>query len=630
MSENVKQKSNLKTRPVKDLKGYNFFVDAYQRGYKWTIQQVLDLLNDIYEYESESDKEEFYCLQPLVVKSLNRSDDKIKDCFKEDAQNIYEVIDGQQRITTLYIILNLLGDSLYTIKYQTRKASAEFLEAIKENLDDVSLLDFSANKKNGIDYIPKINEEWSTYISNYSNNDNIDNYHFFMAFLTAKSWIDKLDTKGKKDLLDNIKENTHFIWYEDTKHENPKEVFRNLNSGKTELTNAELIKALFINDRQDENNEIQDLRQNELARDWDYIEKTLNDDSFWFFISNETDKNKYPTRIDFLFELIVGKSPDKNDTLFTYRQYANETKKLDWDELKLLFYQLREWFEDRELYHLIGFIIYRKLKTIKEVKSEAENCRKSEFKEKLVAIIKAEFDNKDKEGQQYYNLENLSYHTYNETLNILLLHNIETYQKSDAAFRFPFDHLKKEKWSLEHIHAQNAEDFNTKQDICAWLEDLLNLSESWNGEGGNELKTLKVQINNLKDEIEKSDEDITQLQKQQRDIIKEKTDNFFRVHHISNLALLDKNTNSSLGNKNFKEKRKEIIQIDQQGWIRNKHEKKVKAFIPVATKNAFLKYYSKEVNQKNFWGIEDRADYLDNINCILSRYLNSKGKNNEQ
>lgn len=627
MSEENKQNNNLKTRPVKNLKGYNFFVDDYQRGYKWTIQQVLDLLNDIYEYDP--DKEEFYCLQPLVVKSRNSRDEKIKDCFEEDVQNIYEVIDGQQRITTLYIILNLLENKLFAIKYQTRKASAEFLSAIKTNLADVSLLDVSENKKTGLSYISKINEKWSNYITKNKEYDNIDNYHFFMAFITAKSWINKLGDEEKETLTKKIRENTHFIWYEDTEHENAKEVFRNLNSGKTELTNAELIKALFINARRNENNEIQELKQNDLARDWDNFEKTLNDDSFWFFISNETDNTKYPTRIDFLFELIVGKSPDKNDALYTYRQYANKAIPLDWDEVKLLFYQLREWYEDRELYHLIGFIIYRKLKTIKEVKREAENCGKNEFKEKLVAIIKNEFNKKDKEGKEIYNLDNLSYHTNKETLNILLLHNIETYQKSDAAFRFPFDHLKKEEWSLEHIHAQNAEDFNNKEELTAWLNDLLGLSESWNKENGNELEELKEEITKLKDEVEKTDENITQDQKQKRDRIKEKTDEFFRVHHFSNMALLDKNTNSSLGNKNFKEKRKAIIQIDQQKWITNKHDKKVKAFIPVATKNAFLKYYSEKINQVDFWSSKDRHDYVGNIKDTLERYLPQKGKNNE-
>jgi uncharacterized protein with ParB-like and HNH nuclease domain len=617
MNESTEQHRNIKTIPVKELKGYNFFVDDYQRGYKWTVHQVLDLLNDIFEYDPE--KEDFYCMQPLVVKKRNSSD-----------VIYYEVIDGQQRITTLHIILNLLGESFYTIKYQTRKASAEFLEAIKSNLYDVSLLDFAKQERNGLNYITKINEKWGSYIEANVEYDNIDNYHFFMAFLTAKSWLKALDQDEKKNLLKKMKNHTHFIWYEDTEHENAREVFRNLNSGKTELTNAELIKALFINDRKNENKEIQELRQNELAQEWDEIEKTLNDDAFWFFISNETDETKYPTRIDFIFELIVGKPSKNEDKLYTYRQYANYIEPLDWDRVILLFYQLREWFEDRELYHRIGFIICQKIKTIKEIKSEAENCGKNKFKNKLVGIIKSEFDKKDKDEQEVYKIDTLSYHTYNETLNMLLLHNIETYQKNGFEFRFPFDNLKKEKWSLEHIHAQNAEDFNTGKELCVWLDDLMGLSENWNVEDNKGFKkTVIDEIKAFKDELKETTEVISQEQKQKRDRIKEKADELFRVHHINNLALLDRNTNSALGNKNFKEKRKKIIQIDQQKWI-DKKDKKVKAFVPVATKNAFLKYYTNDINQVDFWAAKDREDYVKNIENILKPYLNQEAKNNEQ
>lgn len=77
----------LDTKNVNDISG-NFIVRSYQRGFRWDTQ-VLTLLNDIKE-NGDND----YCLQPIVVKKIN-----------DDA---YELIDGQQRLTTLYIILQYI------------------------------------------------------------------------------------------------------------------------------------------------------------------------------------------------------------------------------------------------------------------------------------------------------------------------------------------------------------------------------------------------------------------------------------------------------------------------------------------------------------------------------------------
>jgi uncharacterized protein with ParB-like and HNH nuclease domain len=70
-----------------DKPKYNFFIPAYQRGYRWDEEQVEDLLNDLLEFITTSkSREEKYCLQPIVVKQL--------------VDGRYEVLDGQQRLTS--------------------------------------------------------------------------------------------------------------------------------------------------------------------------------------------------------------------------------------------------------------------------------------------------------------------------------------------------------------------------------------------------------------------------------------------------------------------------------------------------------------------------------------------------
>ena len=170
--------NKIELKSVNELLGMKFFIPSYQRGYRWTEQQVKDLLNDVNEFRPETVKDTnektWYCLQPLVVKKM---DDERKSECKLDEKDWYEVIDGQQRLTTIFIILNLLEpESALSLKYQTRAGSETFLQKIKN--DD-------------------------------QNAENID-YHFMIgAKNTVKEW-----TGDKLNLAKKLKENCKVIWYE--------------------------------------------------------------------------------------------------------------------------------------------------------------------------------------------------------------------------------------------------------------------------------------------------------------------------------------------------------------------------------------------------------------------------------
>ncbi|MGK0363404.1 MAG: hypothetical protein ACI85O_000449 [Saprospiraceae bacterium] len=623
-----KSPNYFKTIPVEKLDQYNFFVDDYQRGYKWTPQQVKDLLDDIWSFDES--KESFYCLQPLAIKQ--RQDEAVKEVFLRP-NSIYEVIDGQQRLTTIYLIYTIIDNNhstRYELAYQTRTASADFLKNISENL---GTLDFQ--------HIEKVNKktwkkEWIEYINDAkSEYNNIDIYHFFRAYLTIKSWLAIKENKANENdgkavkaiFLEKLRKHTRFIWYEDTGTDNSKKVFRNLNSGKIELTNAELIKALFINDLKNDNAEIQQLKQTELAMEWDRIEQALQDDAFWFFINNETDSNKYQTRIDFLFELIVGKSTDSkgHDRLYSYRQYADKTEPLDWKKIKNLFLKLQEWFEDRELYHLIGFLVYRNIGKIQAIIDIEKKVQKSELKNELKKLIKNEFSKTDKEKNIIYDLDTLKYNEANSAITtILLLFNIETYQKSEAQFRFPFSYLKNQKWSLEHIHAQNSKDIETYQQLDTRLNDIKKVKAELPKKKREDVKSI---ICELKLEIKKIENLQTKIPEPVLEKLKE-IDKLFDLNKIKNLALLEVNTNSALGNKPFGEKRATIIRMSSGDWTDEKG-KPIKKFIPICTKNVFLKYYSDEIDQLDYFGHKDRNDYLKNIKTTLSKYLTEKSTTDE-
>lgn len=76
--------------------GITFSIPNYQRGYRWTKREVRALLDDLLAFGKDGDADEPYCLQPLV---LQKKDGKIW------------VVDGQQRLTTMAIVLRVLGMS---------------------------------------------------------------------------------------------------------------------------------------------------------------------------------------------------------------------------------------------------------------------------------------------------------------------------------------------------------------------------------------------------------------------------------------------------------------------------------------------------------------------------------------
>ena len=102
--------NNIELKSVNELLGMKFFVPSYQRGYRWTEQQVNDLLNDVKDFKPENNKDNrektWYCLQPLVVRRMEENDPRFGE--ETDKKECYEVIDGQQRLTTIFIIINLI------------------------------------------------------------------------------------------------------------------------------------------------------------------------------------------------------------------------------------------------------------------------------------------------------------------------------------------------------------------------------------------------------------------------------------------------------------------------------------------------------------------------------------------
>ena len=109
----------LETKKVSEING-NFFVPAYQRGYRWG-KEATKLLDDISEIDDKRDYQ--YCLQPIVVKKN---------------ENLLELIDGQQRLTTIFLILKVIKSYLpsvepkFCLSYEVRTRSKQYLNNIND------------------------------------------------------------------------------------------------------------------------------------------------------------------------------------------------------------------------------------------------------------------------------------------------------------------------------------------------------------------------------------------------------------------------------------------------------------------------------------------------------------------
>ena len=550
----------LKT--IEDFQDFHFLVKNYQRGYKWTEVEVNQLLNDIDEFQSQ---EGFYCLQPIVIKADN--DKK-------------ELIDGQQRCTTIYLILQYLGQHLFDITYQTREQSAEFLTKI-------ATLGISG--------------EWNDWIASYSEKDNVDNYHFFQAYRTIQDWFAEKSEDEKNCFLEKLLSKTKVIWYEVTGKIDSIELFTRINSNKIPLTEAELIKALFLIALTDTSTQ----REWVVAQQWDKIENELEEDEFWYFITANTPP---ATPIDYIFSLseVVKKQENYQGEYPIFNAYYNayknaENKKLwvetQWNEVRNNFLTLKEWFKDFEYYHLVGALIHLgyNINTIFDLKLQSNS--KTAFKEAL----KAEFAKII--GSFGNNLENVYYSSGKERKALLLFNIISILQSEEKAYRFPFNKFKTMNWDIEHIHAI-ATDTNNKAVQKAWLEENKNYIT--------DDETLAKKIQDILSLKEIKEEELSSLVEEVTKYLSEKGFDNDNINDLSNLTLLDSGTNRSYKNIIFPLKRMRIIEEDKKG-----------TFIPLCTKNVFQKYYTPKANDLSIWTKDDKENYRQSIITTFNTFVNN-------
>lgn len=644
---------------VADLEGKKFIIPGYQRGYRWESQQVTDLLKDLTVF-MQGGSSGYYCLQPLAVKkvtpdlgvfkdSVNKALDSDESVIVERVSEVlstsisWEVIDGQQRLTTIYILRKLLSSSEnepYSISYSTRTGSETFLKELQKKTEKDA-------------------------------DENIDYYYMRRAYQAASDWLEqqeKQDKSLRSDLLDVINNRVKFIWYESV-NEKPIEVFTRLNIGKISLTNAELIKAILLNRSgyPDETGASFFSLQMEIAAKWDEIEYALQNEEFWLFLNSPTYSR--PTRIDFIFEIIFNKDLfglkssmcghyDEfigNDRYSVFRYFAAATEhylkgmsvserlKGIWGKVVSLYNTFIEWFNDKYYYHYVGFLVWEKEETkgdkfdlIRNLYCKWDGVDKVKFKEYLVDEIQKTLGHK-----KVSELNQLQFDKDKIIIKkILLLHNIQDVIENQEVqkdkyelnvfYKFPFHLFKKEVWNVEHIDSATTNELTEPKQRRAWLLAALYAIEKL--KNVDELRNRLIMIQKEKGDIPDFETLHSRVEELFPNNDKLKTpedanDDNERMH-IWNLALLDEGTNKSYKNSIFSVKRSFIIYKERgmHCFLRDDgkvefDKRKAIAFVPSCTKQVFMKYYNPAPTNLLTWGRSDAEAYLEDIKEKVKCFL---------
>lgn len=635
--------NKIELKAVRDLMGMNFFIPAYQRGYRWIRPQVEDLLEDIYNFAIKKNKgeKEFYCLQPIVVKGF--SIDKIRKENRSsliDGAAVYEVIDGQQRLTTLKILVKYLEDKLLKGETYEDEYGFSVYQIVYETRPELALIfnDLSLRNEQNIDYdhitsAYKYIEDWFA----------AQNSPREAREAILRTLVNDFSNKKSEGIV-------QVIWYEIGDDSiNPVDTFLRINMGKIPLTNGELVKAIFLQENNFGKSQLAELQQMEIAQEWDIIERTFHDVNFWGFISNKQYGNS--TRIEFVlnlyYQLALLENPSlssiigsDDDQIFRYFHHIiNDTKSFEeveniWSGVKDVYNQIQEWFTSVEWYHYIGFLIEKDVDVLQIFiwieslkKQKGDSITKEDVTmlliEKIRSLLKKvkvvqSLQNRDEtivvENPAKNGFLDVSYKDSVFVRDLLLLYNLQYVinqnNNNNVIYRFSFKSYKNVKdkdgketsWDIEHIDSSTDKILHKLDDQNLWLRyaysDLSDLPEELNHQIEKYLS------------LEKADQaEFDELYKKIKDHANEDVKDDSIKNNIGNLTLLDAKTNRGYGNALFISKRRIIIENDKKGL-----------FIPPLTKNIFLKYHNVHT-VKSDWTIQDMEFYNLDIKKTLLPFL---------
>lgn len=598
----------------------------------------------------EADKDYYLQHLTLKVRKLNGG---------PSGDKVLEVIDGQQRLTTLALFFAVM--KFYGTKYNGTNAECpNFTKGKLEYAIRVNVGDFLKSIDTKVESIVGA-KRWDDFIRDgNSKNDEQDIYYIFNAVRGIKDAIHTNDTKlwpghkiedfyqfvtGRAKLIVNLVDDSV----------RGEEVFRNLNTNRVELTNAELVKALLLTQlaRADIGGagkprfrEVME-RRAAAGRQWDEMARWVNRDDvrkFYFDLPNYTPSggrdseaidameailfltaSSWPSQKTNPLKWPVASGSGGSDKYWLFGAYERETtsaaKALNhFRALKKNWMRLRDWFDDTPTYNKMGYVLHsqnREQRFAQIAKWLAPAIQsKNQLAECLANEILKRLEPK-KNGEKQGALDGLRYGDDNATIESVLL-ALSVFPRSKEAerdqARFDFYRHSHEKWSLEHVFPQTPEEIKYAKaaKLSAQELKLIGTIPDFEGlDGGlqNQLKNSKNTYNDLCDKLREKNDcelsvsevtltllEVTLLSDCKKKGVPFTVGNGIEVHGIGNLALLTGKDNSSNSNRWFDDKRRNIVARVSNG-----------SFVPKHTYDVFAKLFNKATSDLTCWDANDVA-----------------------
>jgi len=613
---------------LSDGKFYN--IPEYQRGYKWSSQQVEQLLNDISDFDTGGDEELFYCLQNITL---------------VENSNKLNVVDGQQRLTTLVLLLAYLGKPEMVkgkFIYSVRKPSNNFIQRII----DSGIGDNILKSENFESFIEKSENEDYDYQ---------DIYFMYSTIQTINQWFDEkkngeisyIKEMFNRKLLKNVK-----LIVNKMKDVSEQELFMNLNAGRVQLDGADLVRAILITRvakqemEEYDSEEIKDvvrLNERRVRIGWELDEinawwnKKDVKNYFNTFTSIKTgkketikfDKEKHP--INLLYHIWAESKREDTVTLGLFEPKSVDALNL-YISIISLHRTLKDWFEDREIYHYLGLLFAAKRDF--KFSSVWEKWEKNATKDLFIEFLKSKIqefvfgkeanEKNDETGAKFW-LKKIKDYNSDKPTNwygilelekiLLTIDVIKHSEKREKGIPLPFlkpRYFNKYKEDKEHIYPSTPKDIKT-------ISNLSNPENKFNDyikglNNGFEEEKLIGWTFSKNDWDKCSDED---KEKKLNDL-KEEIHRKRPINSIGNLVLLHLSINRGFGNEYYLNKRIAVINNTENGEYVRQHTLKV-----------FVK--ETESSDLNNWTMDDIKRSADQIHDILKGFfkINTEEESNE-
>lgn len=581
-----------------------FLIPAYQRGYKWQSDdensQVKTLMRDL--FNAFGTNRERYYLQFITL--------------KENGDQ-WEVIDGQQRLTTVTILFCVLKLYLKNVD-EDIFVNEKLNYQIRENFVKKYIYE---NIKGIID-----TESWDKFISGCPENNNQDIYYIFKA---TKTIYDFVKQNIGEDIInkyyDYMCENVQLIVNILDSDLDSEKIFINANKG-VKLKDEDLIKGLLLTkiplDIRTQNYRMSEIEVNEirtnLGRQWDELSLWASKPDIRNFYKVDFSENNLEWLIYISFP---GSKSGGINPLFSYVDDLYRIKKIPARDIFGTILEtksiLNDWICDPEIYNLLGYTLHtNKSKGIQYLWKElyllkTKNDIIRKLKNMVLEILPL---NEEKNDLIELNYEETKSDLFNLFL-ILELNKCLPYSNTQVSY-YNFNKISSENWSIEHIFPQNISDF---KNIEVLSEEDLELIKEILPKDMNEIiienEDKKDAVINLYSKIMNSDKECSIIKEEHEYLEYLLKNNSIELHKIGNLALLQQGINSSLSNHFFNGKRNIIVNKISSG-----------NFVPYHTYDLFSKLIIPDTTSLNIWSKNDIDKHTEYIKIQIQqivKYLKS-------